>query len=176
VVLWGGLTATGDGYVLSSSVSGPGVLSLVGLVAQIYHANTTTYDLTIDGLHTYYVVAGGTPVLVHNTNDPIPGACTVPGLSVFDIPSGSSNGPGAFQPIPESVRQEYGTGVQWHPPLNQPLCSYCRTNLAVPIDHVEPRIYGGDLTDANTTLACTFCNSSKRDRIAPMNAPPNYVG
>ncbi|WP_194923738.1 polymorphic toxin-type HINT domain-containing protein [Catenulispora pinisilvae] len=25
-----------------------------------------TYDLTIDGLHTYYVVAGDTPVLVHN--------------------------------------------------------------------------------------------------------------
>ena len=27
-----------------------------------------TYDLTIDGLHTYYVVAGKTPVLVHNAN------------------------------------------------------------------------------------------------------------
>ncbi|WP_194923583.1 Hint domain-containing protein [Catenulispora pinisilvae] len=27
---------------------------------------TVTYDLTIDGLHTYYVVAGRTPVLVHN--------------------------------------------------------------------------------------------------------------
>ncbi|WP_194892617.1 polymorphic toxin-type HINT domain-containing protein [Catenulispora pinisilvae] len=25
-----------------------------------------TYDLTVDGLHTYYVVAGDTPVLVHN--------------------------------------------------------------------------------------------------------------
>jgi hypothetical protein len=27
-----------------------------------------TYDLTIHGLHTYYVVAGDTPVLVHNSN------------------------------------------------------------------------------------------------------------
>jgi hypothetical protein len=31
-----------------------------------YHATEVTYDLTIDGLHTYYVEAGTTPVLVHN--------------------------------------------------------------------------------------------------------------
>ncbi|REH51886.1 RHS repeat-associated protein [Kutzneria buriramensis] len=31
-----------------------------------YHQTETTYDLTIDGLHTYYVVAGAAPVLVHN--------------------------------------------------------------------------------------------------------------
>ena len=37
----------------------------------LFHAHTTTYDLTIGGLHTYYVLAGTTPVLVHNTN----GAC-----------------------------------------------------------------------------------------------------
>jgi hypothetical protein len=35
---------------------------------RLFHANTTTYDLTIDGLHTYYVEAGDTPVLVHNNN------------------------------------------------------------------------------------------------------------
>ncbi|MFG2149532.1 LamG-like jellyroll fold domain-containing protein [Streptomyces sp. NPDC048696] len=33
---------------------------------RLFHANTTTYDLTVGDLHTYYVVAGGTPVLVHN--------------------------------------------------------------------------------------------------------------
>ncbi len=33
---------------------------------RLYHANTTTYDLTIGTLHTYYVEAGDTPVLVHN--------------------------------------------------------------------------------------------------------------
>ncbi|MEU6194565.1 LamG-like jellyroll fold domain-containing protein [Streptomyces sp. NPDC047061] len=33
---------------------------------RLYHANTTTYDLTIGSLHTYYVEAGDTPVLVHN--------------------------------------------------------------------------------------------------------------
>jgi ribosome modulation factor len=33
---------------------------------RLFHANTTTYDLTIGDLHTYYVQAGDTPVLVHN--------------------------------------------------------------------------------------------------------------
>ncbi|MFF2351863.1 polymorphic toxin-type HINT domain-containing protein [Kitasatospora sp. NPDC058115] len=137
---------------------------------------TEARDLTVSSLHTYYVLAGTTPVLVHNINLPNQGACSIPGLSVHDIPSGSSGGPGAYQTIPTSMRAEYGTGVQWHPPLNQVLCSYCRTNIATPIDHVEPRINGGDLTDANTTPACTFCNSSKRDRVAPLNPPPNYSG
>jgi hypothetical protein len=36
---------------------------------RLYHANTTTYDLTIGTLHTYYVEAGDTPVLVHNCDD-----------------------------------------------------------------------------------------------------------
>ncbi|MEU8797135.1 hypothetical protein [Spirillospora sp. NPDC048819] len=31
-----------------------------------YTAAQVTYDLTINGLHTYYVVAGTTPLLVHN--------------------------------------------------------------------------------------------------------------
>ncbi|MFV2106053.1 hypothetical protein, partial [Micromonospora sp. LOL_015] len=29
----------------------------------------TVHNLTIDDIHTYYVLAGKTPVLVHNTND-----------------------------------------------------------------------------------------------------------
>ncbi|MEU9625181.1 hypothetical protein, partial [Streptomyces sp. NPDC048155] len=36
------------------------------LDAKAYTAHRTTYDLSIDGLHTYYVLAGATPVLVHN--------------------------------------------------------------------------------------------------------------
>jgi RHS repeat-associated protein len=33
-----------------------------------YHRQSVTYNLTVDRLHTYYVVAGGTPILVHNTD------------------------------------------------------------------------------------------------------------
>jgi RHS repeat-associated protein len=36
------------------------------LAVRNYTAAMITYDLTIDGLHTYYVEAGGTAVLVHN--------------------------------------------------------------------------------------------------------------
>jgi hypothetical protein len=35
----------------------------------LYHADTTTYDLTIGALHTFYVVAGDTSVLVHNCDN-----------------------------------------------------------------------------------------------------------
>lgn len=35
--------------------------------ARDFSGAMVTYDLTIDRVHTYYVVAGGAPVLVHNT-------------------------------------------------------------------------------------------------------------
>jgi hypothetical protein len=37
---------------------------------RLYHQDATTYDLTIGDLHTYYVEAGDTPVLVHNCTTP----------------------------------------------------------------------------------------------------------
>jgi hypothetical protein len=42
----------------------PATSKLSGIGA--YHQTETTYDLTINGLHTYYVGAGTTSVLVHN--------------------------------------------------------------------------------------------------------------
>jgi hypothetical protein len=40
-----------------------------------YTLTTTVYNLTVDGVHTYYVLAGQTPVLVHNEGciSPLPG-------------------------------------------------------------------------------------------------------
>ncbi|MFB9238417.1 DNRLRE domain-containing protein [Plantactinospora siamensis] len=131
-------------------------------------------NLTVAHLHTYYVIAGDTPVLVHNTNTPI--GCGPGGAPIYDIPAGSSGGPGAGQRIPPSMLEDYNIGVNADPSLPTPLCSYCRTNPATSVDHVEPRVHGGDLTDANTTPACTFCNSSKGARGQPVNPPPNYTG
>ncbi|MFI6726491.1 DNRLRE domain-containing protein [Streptomyces atratus] len=37
------------------------------------------HNLTVDGVHTYFVYVGGTPALVHNANPPVPGACAVTG-------------------------------------------------------------------------------------------------
>ncbi|MFJ1616804.1 LamG-like jellyroll fold domain-containing protein [Streptomyces sp. NPDC088249] len=50
------------GQKLQNASGGPTVV----LDAKAYTAHRTTYDLSIDGLHTYYVLAGATPVLVHN--------------------------------------------------------------------------------------------------------------
>ncbi|HEX5492978.1 MAG TPA: polymorphic toxin-type HINT domain-containing protein, partial [Mycobacteriales bacterium] len=36
------------------------------LTIRDYHTHTTTYNLTVQDLHTYYVLAGNTPLLVHN--------------------------------------------------------------------------------------------------------------
>jgi pretoxin HINT domain-containing protein/HNH/ENDO VII superfamily nuclease len=54
---------------------------------RLYHATAVTYDLTIGGLHTYYVEAGTTPVLVHNCGSQPSGgrACSC---------ANSSQGPG----------------------------------------------------------------------------------
>ena len=37
-----------------------------------YAQHARTYNLTVDDLHTYYVLAGETPVLVHNSNCDLP--------------------------------------------------------------------------------------------------------
>nr|WP_309225145.1 colicin E3/pyocin S6 family cytotoxin [Salinispora sp. H7-4] len=38
------------------------------------------HNLTVDGLHTYYVVAGNTPVLVHNSGGYTPAPKELPGF------------------------------------------------------------------------------------------------
>ncbi|MEV7616163.1 polymorphic toxin-type HINT domain-containing protein [Streptomyces sp. NPDC089799] len=38
------------------------------LANRAYSQSARTYNLTVDGLHTYYVLAGATPVLVHNSS------------------------------------------------------------------------------------------------------------
>ncbi|MDH6709183.1 Skp family chaperone for outer membrane proteins [Kitasatospora sp. MAA19] len=52
---------------------GDDLRNLDGTTARItstrtYPQDLTAYNLTIDGVHTYYVLAGSTPVLVHNAN------------------------------------------------------------------------------------------------------------
>jgi hypothetical protein len=42
-----------------------------------YHTTAVTYDLTVDGLHRYYVLAGAVQILVHNDNS----VCDIPRLA-----------------------------------------------------------------------------------------------
>ncbi|MFG3350340.1 polymorphic toxin-type HINT domain-containing protein [Streptomyces sp. NPDC048018] len=57
-----------------------------------YTAAQDTYNLTIADLHTYYVLAGATPVLVHNSNCPI-GSVTGPAGEVLPLPKGAAGTP-----------------------------------------------------------------------------------
>ncbi|MDQ0795939.1 LamG-like jellyroll fold domain-containing protein [Streptomyces sp. B1I3] len=50
------------GQKLQNASGGPAVV----IDVKAYTAQRVTYDLSIEGLHTYYVLAGETPVLVHN--------------------------------------------------------------------------------------------------------------
>ncbi|GID93187.1 hypothetical protein Adi01nite_25990 [Amorphoplanes digitatis] len=132
---------------------------------------TTVHNLTVAGEHTFYVVANGAPVLVHNINTPI--GCTLGGQPFYEIPAGSAGGNGAGKRITGGMLRDYNIGVHADRSLPTPVCSYCRTNSATSLDHVTARVRGGDLTDPNITPACTFCNSSKGPRDAPVNLPPN---
>jgi hypothetical protein len=58
--------------------SGDKLLMASGHVASVdgfninEHRYAAAYNLTVDDLHTYYVLAGTTPVLVHNDPEPVP--------------------------------------------------------------------------------------------------------
>ncbi|MFE1206728.1 polymorphic toxin-type HINT domain-containing protein [Streptomyces sp. NPDC058762] len=65
-----------------------------------YTKHARTYNLTVEDLHTYYVLAGATPVLVHNSNCPlytVGGPRVRPGKDIDVDADGFVNGPTAEQ-------------------------------------------------------------------------------
>lgn len=59
-----------------------------------YRDRQRTYNLTVEGLHTYYVLAGQTPVLVHNSNCTGAGRDLIGGQEQFHIIHGDRTGGG----------------------------------------------------------------------------------
>ncbi|WP_345564540.1 RHS repeat-associated core domain-containing protein [Streptomyces plumbiresistens] len=84
-----------------------------------FHQHGITYDLTVGTLHTYYVLAGGTPLLVHNC--PTGGAADLPDFSPNGIPrhqpGSAASRPGESSAESEAAseegqaRAEFKTGV-----------------------------------------------------------------
>ncbi|MFF5966106.1 ricin-type beta-trefoil lectin domain protein [Streptomyces collinus] len=80
---------TGRGWTLASDLRAgdslrtpDGTLRTVAAVRDRSGATPrTVYDLTVSGLHTFYAVAGNTPVLVHNCNDIVFDGDQFPGLA-----------------------------------------------------------------------------------------------
>ncbi|MEU9234464.1 polymorphic toxin-type HINT domain-containing protein [Streptomyces subrutilus] len=67
-----------------------------------YTQHVKTYNLTVDVLHTYYVLAGGTTVLVHNSN----GLCGKWRSEFDDLPKGKNKGV-KIQETPEELRATF---------------------------------------------------------------------
>ncbi|MFJ6509296.1 RHS repeat-associated core domain-containing protein [Streptomyces sp. NPDC091879] len=57
-----------------------------------YVRHARTFNLTVEGMHTYYVLAGKTPVLVHNSTCSI-GSVTGPAGEVLPLPKGATGTP-----------------------------------------------------------------------------------
>lgn len=55
-------------------------------------------------------------------------------------------------------------------------CMYCGMARATAVEHVWPRVRGGDNEESNLGPSCALCNSSKGDGLAPQNPPHDYVG
>lgn len=48
------------------------------------------------------------------------------------------------------------------------VCGYCgTTDGPFEVDHIIPRVKGGENTLNNVRVSCRFCNRSKKDRSAP---------
>ncbi|MFJ3648388.1 polymorphic toxin-type HINT domain-containing protein [Streptomyces murinus] len=145
-----------------------------------YHSTAVTYDLTIAGLHTYYVLAGGVPILVHNSDGDTGPGCGVQ-LPLFVLHDGdvaspaqmaaSKGGPTAGKNVTSRIRNRMisearqdgdGTLQCWR-------CGMTTDNPAnVQIGHVNvPRNLGGNLERENLCIEGAACNSSAQDRGAP---------
>ncbi|HEX6967719.1 MAG TPA: polymorphic toxin-type HINT domain-containing protein, partial [Micromonosporaceae bacterium] len=163
-----------------SVVTSPtGELQLVVAVDN-YTGAAEMRDLTVATIHTYYVFAGTTPVLVHNNDDDdAPKFCQLP-LFVFKDGEASSaaeraasvGGNMSFQPVPRSLREAM---IQAHidatPPGQIPVftcwrCGHSTTNPAnIHIGHVNvPRSRGGNHNPVNLCFEGAACNLSAQDR------------
>jgi hypothetical protein len=86
------------------------------------------------------------------------------------IKPGSSGGPSAGKPFSQAVRQEELAN-------NPSTCVYCHMETSAPqVDHVIPRVQGGNATIENAQTTCGWCNASKGGRSFPVNPPPGYEG
>lgn len=88
---------------------------------------------------------------------------------------GSAGGPTASNRFPQSVR---GRSITENvDEFGEVTCVYCRMGTSTPhVDHVIPRVRGGNATLDNAQVTCPWCNLSKGARDFPVNPPPGYRG
>jgi hypothetical protein len=69
------------------------------VATEAYRRTTRVHNLTVDGLHSFYVAAGGTAILVHNANPGAPTGCPpAPGAPTGAAPTATPPGPAPTGP------------------------------------------------------------------------------
>ncbi|NEA38807.1 hypothetical protein G3I42_05905 [Streptomyces sp. SID11385] len=165
-----------------------GTAEITGL--RLYHAHSTTYDLTVGELHTYYVVAGTTPVLVHNCGGARfevdssgvasdlenPVTATVPYNRATHYGGSQTNGPGGRaartagegQPCPEcGATVTAGTAHAPVPEHDPPLVLYYYRGGGSAMTNAERRAYARN--DGINEAACQVCQRSQGAEMAKVS-------
>lgn len=146
--------------------------AIVGL--RSYTATMVTYNLTVDHLHTYYVEAGTTPVLVHNAGGPGPGEIylwrAVTGNELADIYGTrtfrSTQGVKYFS-FTEQGAAEYARRAYKAFPNEGPYTMIRTTINKVDIPDYAKMAYTADVVDGGVALPDDALKKLGRPRIIP---------
>jgi hypothetical protein len=113
---------------------------------------TTVYNLTVDHLHTYYVIAGATPVLVHN--------CGVDPTAVNpDFTTGAIRNPDGTWTIPE--------GSPLYRPPGENRVGQGRFEGRIEINEDGPKTRTGEATEAFARIV---------EKLPDMHLPGHFPG
>ncbi|MET8907613.1 LamG-like jellyroll fold domain-containing protein [Micromonospora sp. NPDC004551] len=166
----------GDGTGAGMGGGGPGERITV-IAVENFTGDEEMRDLTVADVHTYYVIAGNEPVLVHN-NNPVYDHCEPIGPVE---PNGMRP---AWHDRPEGPAPKYARRMQYSNMsetdrrdalATNPVCAYCGVSLSKQADHIWPvkehHQNGGWVDDkaerssdinqrGNLVGACQPCNGS----------------
>ena len=121
-------------------------------------AYTWVYNLTVEGLHTYY--AGADPVLVHNARNKKRGG----NGSTSSCADWGDVGRTGSRHIPESVKEEEAILSQGRCRIASARCRTSPAGTSREWDHGWPHSQGGDATIDNIQSLCRDCNRQKRPK------------
>ncbi|MFI7274685.1 ricin-type beta-trefoil lectin domain protein [Streptomyces sp. NPDC049879] len=118
-----------------------------------YTTTTTVHNLTVNDLHTYYVLADATPVLVHNCNRAGQDFTDAERQKVYDANAARNGGEYSCDYCGQPVERRASRDANGNPIAGRPDDAQ--------IDHVVPRASGGHGGDHNGAVACRRCNRDK---------------
>ncbi len=138
-----------SGEPLRADDGSPVVIAAV----RVYEAFNETYNLTVADLHTYYVLAGATPVLVHNCNRGGLDFTDAERRKVYDANAAKNGGEYRCDYCGQKVERRGSRDADGNPVPGRPDDAQ--------IDHIEPRAGGGHGGAHNGAVACRRCNRDK---------------